>query len=219
MPSHAHAPPRWCKDRFGRLLVLLWLPAILVPTSLLMASHLLTLPAPVIDASFARSVQRGRDTARPGTWFLLHVLAADCACSRDVAAALLARGADPTASEKILFIEGSDSPAADAELGQRLRARGFAFERLSAVALEATYGIVGAPLLVVMTPAGEIAYTGGYSRVAKGPAQDVELLRELRAGRRPAPLPLFGCAVSRKLQTRLDPLGLKYRAARSGDTP
>lgn len=201
---------RW-RARAGGLLVLLWIPCTLVPISLLMAGHLLTLPKPHIDARLRHNLESAV-AAHPGSWFVLHVLAEDCQCSQGVLAHLLARGAASWFSEKVLFI-GSDEPARS-----QLVARGFAFESITPEGLQARYGLEGAPMMVVANPRGDVAYSGGYSSSRWGQPEDLAIVRALTRGTEVEALPLFGCAVSQELQKRLDPLGLKYPVA-SGSTP
>ncbi len=122
------------RARTGGLLILLWIPCTLVPVSLLMAGHLLTLPKPQIDARLRQNIESAV-SAHPGSWFVLHVLAEDCQCSQGVLAHLLARGSEAGFSEKVLFI-GSDEPTRS-----QLLARGFAFESITPEGLQAKYGL------------------------------------------------------------------------------
>jgi hypothetical protein len=195
----------------GGLLVLLWIPCTLVPVSLLMAGHLLTLPKPRVDARLRQNVTSAA-SANPGSWFVLHVLAEDCECSQEVVTHLLARGSESWFSEKVLFI-GSEEPARS-----RLVARGFGFESITPEGLQAKYGLEGAPLMVVANQRSEIVYSGGYSRTRWGPPEDLAIVRALTRGTEVKALPLFGCAVSQELQKRLDPFGLKYPVTR-GNIP
>jgi hypothetical protein len=191
----------------GGLLVLLWIPCTLIPVSLLMAGHLLTLPKPRVDRRLTQSLESAV-LAHPGSWLVLHVLAEDCQCSQGVLAHLLARGSASWFSEKVLFI-GSEEPARS-----QLIARGFAFESITPETLQAKYGLEGAPMMVVANPRGEVSYMGGYSSTRWGPPEDLAIVRALTRGTEVQALPLFGCAVSLELQKKLDPLGLKYGNAR-----
>jgi hypothetical protein len=196
---------RRVRARAGGLLILLWIPCTLVPISLLMAGHLLTLPKPRIDALHNERLQSVL-SAHPGSWFVVHVLAENCECSQRILAHLLARSAESSWSEKVLFI-GSVEPTRT-----QLAARGFAFQSVTPEELQATYGLEGAPLMLVVNPRGEVAYSGGYSSTRWGPSEDVTILAALTRGTEVKERPLFGCAVSQELQKRLDPLGFKYRA-------
>jgi hypothetical protein len=92
----------------------------------------------------------------------------------------------------------------------RLQARGIVVRRTESAELKRQYGIEGAPLLMVLSPGGEVSYSGGYSQRKGGPLLDVDIIRGLRTDRSEARLPLFGCAVSKELQQLLDPLSIKY---------
>jgi hypothetical protein len=204
MPPSKEAPRRLVKWATG-LVVIAWIPCTLVLTSLLMVGHLLTLPRPAMGAKLERALEKdaSAEAGRHG-WFALHVMAEQCNCSRRVLEHLIERGGDPSLSEKVVLI-GSDE-----ELRRRLTARGFGFETLTAEQLHDRYGVDGAPLLLVIDPQGRVAYSGGYSTRAGGEPRDSEILAALQGGGRPEALPLFGCAVSRELQRKLDPLGMKY---------
>jgi hypothetical protein len=195
---------RRMKAATGGLFILLWIPCALVPLSLLMAGHLLTLPKPRIDSPLRQNLIIA--AAHPGSWSALHVLAEDCQCSQGVLAHLMLRGPTPGFFEKVLFI-GTAEPTRT-----RLMARGFAFESITPENLQLRYGLEGAPMMVVATPSGDISYSGGYSSTRWGQAEDVAIEQALRQGREVKALPLFGCAVSQALQEQLDPLGLKYQA-------
>ncbi len=174
-----------------------WASVCVVVVSLLMASHLLTLPVPKATPLTVLS-------ARGSGWRVVHVVAKACGCSQRVLASLLERGPTTGFAERVLFI--GDDPATE----QRLRATGFDFERVTAASLEATYDIRGAPLLVVIDPRNEVIYSGGYSSTQGGPLRDALVLAEARVGRTVEPMPYFGCAVTPALQKQLDPLSLKY---------
>lgn len=175
----------------------LWAPVPVVLIGLLLSGHLLTLPAP----------EPARLKVEGSGWRALHVLALKCACSRQVIDHLTARGAVAGFSEKLLLIGD------DAQIAARVRAAGFAFESIDSKALEARYGIKGAPLLVVVSPADDVRYSGGYSPNKRGPPQDLAIFAALQGGQPTAALPLFGCAVSKALQAQVDPLGLTYSSS------
>jgi hypothetical protein len=201
--AHRMGPFRRDRALLGGLLVLLWIPCTIVPFGLLMAGHLLTLPKPPVDGRLRSEIESGA-SQRPGSWFVLHVLSEECQCSQDVLGHLLVRGAQSRFSEKVLFI-GNGAP-----VRSRLVERGFVFESIAPEQLEARLGVEGTPLMVVANPRGEVVYMGGYAGNRWGPPQDLDVMQALAQGRTVNALPLFGCAVSRGLQERLDPLGLKY---------
>ncbi|MEM6930372.1 MAG: hypothetical protein AAF602_25770, partial [Myxococcota bacterium] len=70
--------------------------------------------------------------------------------------------------------------------------------------------IDGAPVLVVRDADGAIAYAGGYFDLpAAIHARDERIVAAVDAGRPPASLPLYGCAVSADLARARDPLGTR----------
>jgi hypothetical protein len=139
-------------------------------------------------------------TSRHG-WRALHVLAADCGCSRKVSEYLAARVVPKNVSEEVIIIGASDP------FGNRdaLLARGLGVKSVRAVDL-APFGLKGVPLLIFISPAGGIAYMGGYGM---GGYKDALIRSQLLAGARVSPLPVFGCAVSRELSREIDPLSWK----------
>jgi hypothetical protein len=138
-----------------------------------------------------------------GAAHLTHALAVECPCSGRILAYLEERGAVPGVAEEVLLVGG------DPALVERLRARGFAVSVLDEAEL-AQRGIVGVPSLVVWRPDGTAAYRGAYAPRPQMDPIDLDLLAEVREGTAPEPMPIFGCAVSRGLQLRLDPLRIKY---------
>ena len=190
----------------GVVIFWLWVPAILVPCAYLMAGHLVTLPRPdPADPDVAQAIDAARAPRERGVWMAVHVLSGGCGCSGRVLEHLVERRPMEGLREKILFV------GEPTELLRRAVAAGFTVESLTGDELAARYRIEAAPLLLVADPGGELRYSGGYTERKQSPTiGDVSVLSRLRAGERVAPLPLFGCAVSRHLQKTLDPLGLKY---------
>jgi len=140
------------------------------------------------------------------SWRAVHILAANCACSRAVAEHLIARGPLRNLKETIVLV------GTDHELQRRLQSAAIAVTSMSADEAGGRYGLHGAPWLVFIGPDGAIRYAGGYSaeRNARDGYQDVRLWNTLRAGGATAPLPAYGCAVGKRLQRNIDPLGVKY---------
>jgi hypothetical protein len=108
-------------------------------------------------------------------------------------------------TERVLLVDGGPT------LEDRLLAAGYEVERLHPLELRARYAIESVPLLVVASPTDDVLYIGGYTSQKQGPdIRDTRIIDDAIRGGTTAPLPLFGCAVSRNLQKTLDPLGLKY---------
>ena len=177
-----------------------WLAIMVLAGAYLLAGHTVALP---LGDGGSRLQRRLGSPA--GRTLALHVLLANCPCSRRVLDHLIARGPSRSAEERVLLV-GDEADA----LAPVLRARGYAVEELRATELQARYGIESAPVLVVRAATGGGYYVGGYTR-RKQAAQihDTEILERIARGESLDALPIFGCAVSARLRAALDPLGLK----------
>lgn len=145
------------------------------------------------------------EAAATPSWTVTHVLSTKCGCSKRVLLHLVARGAQQDGvRERVLLIEAND------EWRDQLEHVGFEVEAIDAERLAAEVGVDAAPTVVLRRPDGSLAYSGAYAPKRAAPPQDVELLARARAGETLEAFPLFGCAVSRELQERSDPLRLKY---------
>jgi hypothetical protein len=81
----------------------------------------------------------------------------------------------------------------------------FDVRRVSSTDL-ATYEIEGAPLLLAVSPHGEVRYAGGYTDRKQGATfHDLVVLAAAYDADVPA-LPLFGCAISDRLRQTLSRL-------------
>ena len=138
-----------------------------------------------------------------GAFHVTHALSMQCGCSRRIVDYLLSRGASAV-PEDVLLLDAEES------LASQLRARGFAVHVLDEAALAASYGIQAVPSLVIYRPDGSVAYRGAHAPRPQMDPTDLEMLSAIRAGQGTASNPIFGCAVSRELQRRHDPLRLKY---------
>ena len=178
----------------------------MVAASLALA-HDYALPRPPRNEQAVRdAVARSRDASEQGRWLALHVLYSRCRCSERTFAHLFARGPLAGVSERIVLV------GAHAELERKARAAGFALEEIGPQQLQERYHVEAAPLFMVADVGGALRYVGGYTERKQSLAmRDVVILDALRKGGFARELPLFGCAVSRRLQTLFDPLGLKPR--------
>lgn len=182
----------------SKALLALWVLITVIIGGALTALH--TVPLPAVTPAWQ---------APTGQWVALHVLSARCPCSRRVAVQLAARGAQRGVHEHVALIDATSA------VSEPLRAAGFEVDALAGVDLEARYGVLAAPTLVLRRPDGSVAYAGGYAPRNTLPARDLEIFAQARASGADVPAyPTFGCAVSRQLQAAIDPLNLKY-----GDTP
>jgi len=189
----------------ARVAFAVWVPVVMLIGAFLLGRHLLALPAPgELDAALTRDVARARGADDRGKWFALHVLYAGCGCSQQVLTTLLARAPSPTLPERIVMV-GDHDP----NLERQVRALGYEFETMSTEALAATYHSEAAPLLVLADPAGHLRYVGGYTDRKRSPlVRTTELLARTVGGAHVDPLPVFGCAVSARLQNKVNPFGL-----------
>lgn len=206
-PGGTSAPPtagERAKQWGVRLLLAAWALAMILVGGFLLAGHLLTLPKPEArDARLTAGILSVRTAPSEGRWLALHVINAECVCSKRVLEHLLSRKSGSFAIERVVLVDGDQATAV------RIRAAGYEFEALSGVALEARYGITGAPLMVVVDPTNAVRYLGGYSeRNPTAKLRDEEIFGQLAKGETPATMPVFGCAISKNLQESVDPLGL-----------
>jgi hypothetical protein len=168
-----------------------------------MVSHWFVLPRPDQGDPVMRSAfERLKETS--ARLLAVHVLYADCACSRRIFDHLLERE-PPAGVEEVVLLVG-DHP--DFEAGAASKA--LRIERVEPAQLKSAYHVESAPLLAVVTDA-RVAYLGGYTERKQGPAiRDLDIFERLLREEEAPELPLFGCGVSRQLQALLDPLGIKY---------
>jgi hypothetical protein len=192
---------RWRGLRWIPLAI--WFVATASVLSALAIGHWFTLPHP--DREDARLTTGIRALAGDADgWAMVHVLYTECRCSQRIFDHLV-DGARPADVRETVVLVGDDHGVA-----ARLAARGYRVVPVAAEALAARYGIEGVPLLVVLDPAHHIRYSGGYTTRLQGPdIQDVAIVRGLQATGVAVPLPVYGCATSRRLQRLADPLAIK----------
>lgn len=192
-------------NALGRVLFWAWLLASVVVGGSLLAAHWVALPIPAADderLDAALAALRGPEDA--DRWLVVHVLYAACECSARVVEHLADDPRPQGVVEKVVWI--GNRP----ELEARLDAAGFAITRVAPTDLTTIYAIESAPLLLVVDGGGTLRYRGGYTDRKQSLAiQDVAIVEQLVADGDVPALPLFGCAVSRRLRDMLDPLGLR----------
>lgn len=182
----------------------LWAVAVTVVVSQTMAGHLLALPRPPVwDRAVRGLVDDVAGGAAPRAWTETHVLYGDCPCSRRVVDRIVARPRAPGVVEQVALVFDAT------DLAARLRAAGMRVTLLDAEALQARH-VEAAPLVIVTDPRGAVRYVGGYTLRKQGPAlRDRDVVDDLRRGVPVTPLPVFGCAVSQRLRSATDPLGVR----------
>ncbi len=183
-----------------------WAGLSVVVQSTLMAGHWYTLPSPdAADPQLERSLSDLVPPAAKGDWSMVHVLYSACRCSQRVFDHLFESERPEGTYETVLLV--GDDPSIE----RRAREAGFAVVLATPAELEERFGIVSAPLLLVLDPDGSLRYAGGYTERKQGYApRDLEVLATLRGGNDATELPLYGCGVSKELQEVLDPMGIKY---------
>jgi hypothetical protein len=194
---------RQLQGRIGRIVLSAWFVAMLAVGTTLLARHAVALPRPIEDASFAQAMASMRSPAESGRWMAVHVLYAECQCSQRIADHLVASDRPSGVAEHVLLVGRSTG------LEGRLTARGFPVTLTNAAELSGRYHVASVPLFVVVAPDDTVRYAGGYTTRKQGPdPRDLDILADVRADRFFARLPVFGCAVSARLQATLNPLGL-----------
>jgi hypothetical protein len=189
-------------------LLLGWVGACVLLGATLLASHLVTLPAPAAaDPVLQRAIAAHRRSDQRNQWMALHILYDQCGCSRRVLDHLLSRPRPANLVERVVVV--TDQRAAGAEWIARIPGHGFELDVVTAQELFERYAIETAPLLIVADPRDTVRYVGGYTqRKQATDVRDVAVLAALRRGEPVEPLPTFGCALSRALRTKMDPLGI-----------
>ena len=172
-----------------------------------MVNHLAALPPPEKTAKLSAAL---KDISLPPlspeqSHYQLHLIYEDCSCTKGLLRHLWKRQSHPEVFEKLIFM----GRATEVEK-QSLQA-GYEVEVIGKNELLETFGIRGAPILVIMNGEREILYMGGYFQYPSATiSKDVELLELAQQGLNPDPLPLYGCAIDPKLQEELDPIGIIY---------
>jgi hypothetical protein len=191
----------------------LWGVGLLVVGAFLMAGHLLSLPVPSATDRRLHATLAAEPTTG-GRWTAHHVLYRSCGCSDRVLSHLLERKARGDLVETVVYVHDG-GPADSNDLGAKraeLQRAGFGFEPLTPDELEQRYRMESAPSLLVADASGTVRYAGGYTDRSGGTEiSDVAIIERLKSGADVKALPVFGCAVSGRLQQALDPLGLKYK--------
>jgi hypothetical protein len=194
--------------RLGAVALGVWFVITMLGIASLGLSHVVPMPRP--DEASARLAAAMLALRRGGTErFVVHVLSAGCSCTDRLFAHLVTRQPLAGAEEVVLFV-GDDLPkrAAAARAG-------LAFVTLTAADVTDRYGLEAAPVLLAFDARGSLRYAGGYyDHPAAVWPRDERVHARIASGETPESLPVFGCAVSPRLQASLDPLGLVYPKSR-----
>ena len=189
------------KDRIGKALLAGWIGIAMVGVASLSLGHTVAMPGPDSEARLTRAMLALRRDATKT--FLVHVISAGCSCTERLFAHLVARGSFPGTEEIVVFVGDDPAKRRSAE------GAGFAFATVSAAELSARYGLEAAPVLVGFDVAGQLRYAGGYyNHPSTVSPLDERIHAQLERGAVPESLPVFGCAVSARLQTFMNVLDL-----------
>ena len=199
---------RWCP--LGAFWI--WVAILFVAGTSLAAAHF-ALPKPDVKSqALERALSSLRSQSGEQKWLAVHVLYAQCRCSRNILEHLAASRRPAGFSEKVLLV--GERRELDPLL-RRMSDRGMDVRRTTVTELQSKFHVEAAPLLLVVDPRGTVRYSGGYTERKQGlDVRDAEIMARLARQQAVAELPLFGCAVSDGLRKLLDPLQLKALTSR-----
>jgi hypothetical protein len=185
---------------------MIWFCGIVVLMAALAIGHLFSLaPLGRRDSRLAAGLAELLPNQRGG-WASIHVLYAECRCSQRIFEHLRA-SERPTDLREVVLLVGADRGQ---PIATQLVERGFEVVSIAAEALDARFGIEGAPTFVLVDPARTVRYIGGYTIRQQGPdIRDLAIVREIRQGDEVADLPVFGCAVSQRLRAIFNPFAIR----------
>jgi len=172
----------------------------------LAVTHVVALPGPE-DGSLQALLNSLRELrVQERGELVVHVLADDCSCTESLFNTLEKNGPDPDADEVMLFVGDN------ADKARRAVNAGYRFVSISQDQL-ADMGLESAPVLAIFNESNEVGYLGGYyDHPAATNPLDRKLRLALAEGEPVAPLPIYGCAVSERLQQAFDPYGIIYES-------
>src|SRR6266481_5807026 len=127
------------KDWIGKSMLAGWMVVTLVGLAALSVKHMVSFPEPD-EALLSRAMLQLR--RRSSENFLVHVIYAECSCSRALFAHLVARRPFPGAEETVLFV------GADSSKQESAKRAGFTFTTVSAQELVFRFGLEAAPVLI-----------------------------------------------------------------------
>lgn len=140
-------------------------------------------------------------------WQLVHFVDQNCLCSNFVARHLVNRSSEKNINELVYLLGESQ------EVYEALIQADYQVVKLKDEELVEKFGITGVPAFAVFSPGKKLRYFGGYNErtINKfSKIKDLEILKLIQQGKDVSKLPQFGCANSKALQAKLDPLRLKY---------
>jgi hypothetical protein len=142
---------------------------------------------------------------------VVHFLTPLCSCSKAIKDQLIERG--PLNVKGVYeFVVLIDDPG---EFSAEFSKSGFSISQIDTkqISQELQESLIGVPLLMILDEQKTLKYLGGYSDQVMTPLSKIQVkkqLTKLMANKEVAEFPVKGCAVSKKYQSLLDPLGVKY---------
>lgn len=190
-------------------IILAWAVAMVTFMAWLMAGRLVPLPEPAaaVSGDQASAVLNMATTNLPaaGRWRMVHILVAGCPCSSYTAQYLSTRKPVPDCQETVLVLGGST------DWEPSLTQAGFDVRDQDGEKLQRETGIAGGPWLLIISPGGKIAYSGGYATQRPRPGvtlHDLELFQSARAHETVAAYPAFGCSAAPLAPGGFDPVAV-----------
>jgi hypothetical protein len=187
--------------KLSRAAFAVWFAASLVLGVLMLMRHAVALPAtPRTDARLGNGLAALREPGDENRWMAVHVLYSACQCSQRIVDHLAASERPAGVRETVVLV-GS------AENAPRLVAHGFRVRSMTPPQLAEQLHVEGAPLFLLVDPAGQVRYSGGYTTTKQGAdVRDLAIMNDVMGGASVTPLALLGCAVSDRLKKWLRPL-------------
>ena len=194
------------RKKITLFMLLLWAVTLITLIATLMVSHWSVLPLPSgNDPKLAKAIDNTRSIKDLGQWYATHVLYAQCNCSNRVLEHILNSPRPSGINEKLILVDHNP------KWEKKAQEIGFPYEVITQQELKTEFNIESAPLFIVSNPESKIMYAGGYTDRKQGLSiKDTDIIQNVMNNNPMEPIPLFGCAVSKALQTIVDPFGFKY---------
>ncbi len=140
----------------------------------------------------------GHGIAKP--YIAIHLLDERCTCSQAVIEDIV-NSTIPDAAPMVLMLS-----ALKDETRARLEGKGIKVRELKSKEAREQFGLETVPWFVVLDRDLNVLYRGGYSQTkvrSRADLQIGEIMTAIRAQRKPASLPTFGCVTSNELRSLL----------------